>query len=491
MRPDDRRVDHHRLHIRVVRDPVEQSRPHAQIIPARETLVDAVPAAVGGGQEAPLRPPPAHPVDPVQEAADRLALLRVDLPLPLQERIHPCELLRAEERFLHAFPFPDHPRTTTLRRATRSVPDIRQQNLAQPFDLRAINLSPAFLRELHALIKAHIPAGNGQHVTPQEWEGFADDGRYTRAVAPIVHEKGPTQLGSLGGGNHFIELCREADTDHATARVWILIHSGSRGAGSLIAAHHIAIARQLSTRRDNPAPRDLWPLPLDRPAGQDYLRDLRWAQEYAAENRRRILDAFIECFARLLHKRLKRDLVYDLAAGINISHNYAAQETIFGEALWVHRKGATFASADALGVIPGSMATGSYLVRGLGNLNSLNSCSHGAGRVMSRGQALRSITLESFAKKMQGIVADTGKEFLDEAPQAYKDLDTVIANQADLVEPIRRLQPLLNIKGSDRWQPVIETRETRAKQPIGDRNDRKRDKDDPLQRRKLAQRGRG
>lgn len=363
--------------------------------------------------------------------------------------------------------------------------------LAQPFDLRAINLSPAFLRELHALIKAHIPAGNGQHVTPQEWEGFADDGRYTRAVAPIVREKGPTQLGSLGGGNHFIELCREADTDHGTARVWILIHSGSRGAGSLIAAHHIAIVRQLSTRRDNPAPRDLWPLPLDRPAGQDYLRDLCWAQEYAAENRRRILDAFIERFARLLHKRLKRDLAYDLAAGINISHNYAAQETIFGEALWVHRKGATFAGADALGVIPGSMATGSYLVRGLGNLNSLNSCSHGAGRVMSRGQALRSITLESFAKKMQGIVADTGKEFLDEAPQAYKDLDTVIANQADLVEPIRRLQPLLNIKGSDRWQPVIETRETRAKQPIGIRNDRKRDKDDPLQRRKLAQRGRG
>ncbi len=111
--------------------------------------------------------------------------------------------------------------------------------------------------------------------------------------------------------------------------------------------------------------------------------------------------------------------------------------------------------------------------------------------MMSRGQALRSITLESFAKKMQGIVADTGKEFLDEAPQAYKDLDTVIANQADLVEPIGRLQPLLNIKGSDRWQPVIETRETRAKQPISDRNDRKRDKDDPLQRRKLARRGRG
>ncbi|HEY8596846.1 MAG TPA: RtcB family protein [Thermomicrobiales bacterium] len=363
--------------------------------------------------------------------------------------------------------------------------------LAQPFDLRAIDLSPAFLRELHGLIKTHIPTGNGQHVTPQEWDGFTDDARYTRAVAAIIREKGPTQLGSLGGGNHFIELCREVDTDHDTARVWLLIHSGSRGAGSLIAAHHVAIARQLSARNGAAALRDLWPLPLDRSEGQNYLRDLRWAQEYAAENRRRMLEEFIEIFARLLKKRLRRDLDCDHTAGINISHNYAAQETIFGEALWVHRKGATFAGVGALGIIPGSMAIGSYLVRGLGNPDSLNSCSHGAGRLMSRGQAARSITLESFAKKMEGIVAETGKEFLDEAPQAYKDLDTVIANQSDLVEPIGRLQPLLNLKGSGRWQPVVDTPDTRTKQLGKVKKDRTRDKDDPLQRRKLAQRGRG
>jgi tRNA-splicing ligase RtcB len=353
-----------------------------------------------------------------------------------------------------------------------------------------VDLSPAFLRELHELVKGHIPTGFGQHDTPQDWEGFADDSRFTRAVASIVRDKGPWQLGSLGGGNHFIELCREADVDRAAARVWLLVHSGSRGAGGLIGAHHIGIGRDLSARLDSAAPRDLWPLPLDRTEGQDYLTDMRWAQEYAAENRRRMADAFSAIFAHLLKKRLHLDLAFDPTARINIGHNYAELENVAGEALWVHRKGATFAGAGAIGIIPGSMATGSYIVRGLGNPESFSSCSHGAGRLMSRGQAARSITLESFAKKMTGIVADLTRDYLDEAPQAYKDLDTVLHNQTDLVSPIQRLLPLLNIKGSGKWQRATAETATGSKRTAPARKDRTRDKSDPVQRRRLEWRGR-
>jgi tRNA-splicing ligase RtcB len=182
-------------------------------------------------------------------------------------------------------------------------------------------------------------------------------------------------------------------------------------------------------------------------------------------------ETFIDVFAKLLRKRLKMDLTFGPDAAINIHHNYANQETAYGRTVWVHRKGATFAGAGVLGIIPGSMATGSYIVRGLGNLESFQSCSHGAGRVMSRGEAVRKITLESFAHKMKGIVAETTREYLDEAPQAYKDLDTVILNQADLVEPVRRLQPLMNVKGAGSVK-----------------KDRTRDKGDPVQQRKQEQR---
>lgn len=361
--------------------------------------------------------------------------------------------------------------------------------LAQPFALRAVDLSPALLRELHALIKGSIPTGFGAHDAPQPWEGFADDGRYTTAVAPIVREKGPMQLGSLGGGNHFIELCHETEVAHTQSRVWLLIHSGSRGVGSRIAAHHIAVARGLANA--DAAPHDLWPLPLDRPEGQAYLADMLWAQEYAAENRRRMLAAFVESFARLLKRRLRRDLAYDPAACINIHHNYAARELVGDEPLWVHRKGATFAGLGAPGIIPGSMATGSYVVRGLGNAESLSSCSHGAGRTMSRGQATRSISEEAFAKRMVGIVAETGRDFLDEAPQAYKDLDSVVWNQSDLVTPICRLLPPLNVKGAGKWQRADPANARVDKRPTPSRKDRTRDKDDPVQRRRLEWRGRG
>jgi len=333
--------------------------------------------------------------------------------------------------------------------------------------VRAVDLSQSFLRELHELTKKNIPTGFGQHAGPQDWEGFDDETRYTPAVAQIVREKGPMQLGSLGGGNHFLELCQDED-----GMVWLMLHSGSRGAGNMIATHHIAIAQELNRQLGIPSAPDLWVLPLDREESQNYLRDMQWAQDYAMENRQRMRWTFTELFSNLLKKRLRINLSFDPAACVNIHHNYANRETHFGREVWVHRKGATFAAPGVLGIIPGSMATGSYIVRGLGNPESFMSCSHGAGRVMSRGQAVRSITLESFAHKMKGIVAETGKEYLDEAPQAYKDLDTVIHNQVELVEPVRRLHPIMNVKGA------------------GKVRDRSRDRDDPVQKRKQEQRKR-
>ena len=330
-----------------------------------------------------------------------------------------------------------------------------------------MDLSESFLRELHERTKREIPTGFGQHPGPQRWDGFEDETRYTGPVAEIVRQKGPPQLGSLGGGNHFLELCKDAD-----GLVWLMLHSGSRGAGNLIATHHVTIARTLNERLGIPSARDLWVLPLDTQEGQDYLRDMLWAQDYAMENRQRMLHIFLDLFADLLHKRLRADLDADPSAAVNIHHNYASRETHFGEEVWVHRKGATFAGEGVLGIIPGSMATGSYIVRGLGNPESFRSCSHGAGRVMSRGEATRSISLEAFAHKMRGIVAETGAEYVDEAPQAYKDLDTVIHNQADLVEPVRRLTPIMNVKGAGKVR----------------KKDRTRDRDNPVEQRKQAQR---
>jgi tRNA-splicing ligase RtcB len=361
--------------------------------------------------------------------------------------------------------------------------DIGCGMLAQPFDVRAAELPASFLRELHEGVKRHIPTGLAHHRAPQAWEGLEDDRRYTRAVASQVRERGAWHLGSLGGGNHFIELCQDD-----AGMAWLLLHSGSRGPGGAVAKHHVARALALREKLAISTTRELPALPLDTQEGRDYLTDLSWAQDYAAENRERMARAFIELFAELLRKRLRLDLAFDPAERINIHHNYAAREEIDGEAAWVHRKGATRAGAGELGIIPGSMATGSYIVRGLGNPESFNSCSHGAGRVMSRGDALRSISVEAFAHKMRGIVAEVGREFLDEAPQAYKDLDTVLHHQSDLVEPVRRLRTIMNIKGAGK----ADLKRFLAADDAAPRKrvivDRTRDKADPVQARKLAQR---
>ena len=312
------------------------------------------------------------------------------------------------------------------------------------------------IRKILEAIKIRVPVGEGNgHRHPQAWHGFEkfEDG-FGRGGRPgWMDETGlhrdRLNLGTLGGGNHFIEL--QADTDGV---IWMMLHSGSRNLGYRVANYYHRLARSLNEkwRTAIPSP-DLAFLPLDESEGEAYLRDMNFALAYARENRRCMMEVFKEVLSHHLPG-------IKFTEEINIHHNYAAVENHFGRDVWVHRKGATSARRDELGIIPGSMGTSSYIVRGLGNPESFTSCSHGAGRRMGRKDADRRLTVEECDRAMAGIVYDRwhragghgkrgGRGLLDlsEAPQAYKDIDTVIANQRDLVEPVVKLRPLGVIKG--------------------------------------------
>ena len=253
-----------------------------------------------------------------------------------------------------------------------------------------------------------------------------------------IKKKNPhEQLGSLGGGNHFIEICLDENDS-----VWIMLHSGSRGAGNLIGQHFIEKAKEDMERYhiglvDN----DLAYLSEGTSYFEDYFEAMNWAQDYAYENRQAMLDQVL----LVLRKHMKPFQMVN--AAINCHHNYTEMENHFGENVYVTRKGAVRARKGDLGIIPGSMGTGSFIVRGLGNKESFCSCSHGAGRVMSRGEAKRKIKIEDHKKAMEGIEARLDKEILDESPAAYKSINDVMAAQSDLVEIVARLRQVINVKG--------------------------------------------
>ena len=246
------------------------------------------------------------------------------------------------------------------------------------------------------------------------------------------------QLGTLGSGNHFIEVSADE-----SGRVWLFLHSGSRGVGNKIAAHHIQVAQAAMKR---------WWITLPDPdlaylvEGTDefdaYLRELRWAQHFALLNREEMMDRVVRCFADwvgepvLEHER------------INCHHNFTVQERHFSKLVWVSRKGAIEASAGRPGLIPGSMGTASYVVEGLGNPVSLNSSPHGAGRTFSRSAARRRFSLEQLREAMTGIEFRDTAAFVDEIPAAYKDIDQVMADAADLVTIRHTLHQLVNVKGA-------------------------------------------
>lgn len=245
-------------------------------------------------------------------------------------------------------------------------------------------------------------------------------------------------LGTLGGGNHFIEVC----LDEAGA-VWFMLHSGSRGVGNAIGTMFIELAKQDAMRHQVNLPdRDLAYFEEGSRYFGDYVRAVSWAQKYAAMNREVMMRRVIEAAKTVLHKNFQSHI-----EAVNCHHNYVQREQHFGQDVFVTRKGAVSAKAGQLGIIPGSMGARSFIVRGKGNPESFESCSHGAGRVMSRGDAKRSFTLADHRAATEGVECRKDKDVLDETPAAYKDIDAVMAAQADLVDVVHTLKQVVCVKG--------------------------------------------
>jgi tRNA-splicing ligase RtcB len=247
-----------------------------------------------------------------------------------------------------------------------------------------------------------------------------------------------SHLGTLGGGNHFIEVC----LDEAGA-VWFMLHSGSRGVGNAIGTMFIELAKQDALRHQANLPdRDLAYFEEGSRHFGDYVRAVGWAQKFAALNREVMMRRVIEAAKSVLRKNFQSHV-----EAVNCHHNYVQQETHFGADVYVTRKGAVSAKAGQLGIIPGSMGARSYIVRGKGNAQSFESCSHGAGRVMSRGEAKRRFTLADHRAATAGVECRKDKDVIDETPAAYKDIDAVMAAQRDLVDVVHTLKQVVCIKG--------------------------------------------
>lgn len=252
-------------------------------------------------------------------------------------------------------------------------------------------------------------------------------------------KKGQSQLGTLGSGNHFIEVCLDENQD-----VWVMLHSGSRGIGNMIGSYFIEKAKRRMERYFIHLPDgDLAYLTEGDDDFEDYVEAVNWAQDYALENRRVMMESAIAALRR--HIPIEFTLTQE---AINCHHNYVEKESHFGRNLWVTRKGAIRARLGDLGIIPGSMGQRSYIVCGKGELESYCSCSHGAGRKMSRTQARNTFTVADLVQQTQGVECRKDKMVLDEIPSSYKDIDEVMANQVDLVEVVHTLKAVLCVKGS-------------------------------------------
>ncbi|OII68165.1 RtcB family protein [Streptomyces sp. CC77] len=306
---------------------------------------------------------------------------------------------------------------------------------------------PGDLSGLRSKIEAAIPVGRGMHdemVDPSQFHGFSPTGwddLWSRfdGVAESVRfrqERAARQMGTLGGGNHFVEVC--IDTSGA---VWLMLHSGSRNIGKELADHHIGVARSLPHNQDL-VDRDLAVFVADTPEMAAYRNDLFWAQEYAQHNRA-LMMALLKGVVRKEFKKAKVSFERE----ISCHHNYVAEERYDGMDLLVTRKGAIRAGSGEYGIIPGSMGTGSYIVKGLGNDASFNSASHGAGRRMSRNAAKRRFTAGDLAEQTRGVECRKDSGVVDEIPAAYKPIEQVIDRQRDLVEVVAKLKQVVCVKG--------------------------------------------
>ncbi len=296
---------------------------------------------------------------------------------------------------------------------------------------------PDSLALLRARLEAAIPVGFTAHERiPKQaeksriWKGFHD---LTPKVQGLLG-KARKQLGTLGGGNHFIEVCLDGEQ-----RVWLMLHSGSRNIGKTLAEIHIGRAKKLAHNADLPDP-DLAVFLAGTPEMEAYRRDLAWAQDYARENRR----VMVELAEAVIAKTFPGTR---FEPPIQCHHNYVSEEVHFGEEVLITRKGAIRAREGELGIIPGSMGAKSYIVRGKGHPDAFESASHGAGRRMSRGEAKRRFGLADLEAQTAGVECRKDFAVIDEIPAAYKDIDRVMAHQSDLVEIVAELKQVLCVKG--------------------------------------------
>ncbi len=298
------------------------------------------------------------------------------------------------------------------------------------------------IKQIMSGIRELVPLGFDHHESRQDEtlmpskENIIENGVVERQFLAALK-----QIGTLGGGNHFIEIQKGSD-----GHIWIMIHSGSRNIGLKVAEHYNKVAKRLNEMwfSSVDASKDLAYLPIETYEAKNYMKEMQYCVDFAFANRKLMMDNILSVFAKILGSDFA---ALDL---INIAHNYARWENHYGKNVLVHRKGATSAREGETGIIPGSQGTKSYIVKGLGNQESFTSCSHGAGRKMGRKQAMRELDLEAEIARLdeQGIVhAIRTVRDLDEAPGAYKSIDVVMENQKDLVEILVELTPLAVIKG--------------------------------------------
>jgi len=302
------------------------------------------------------------------------------------------------------------------------------------------NLTEIKKGELQKVIdkaKELIPVGFNWHEKDQTFTGFMPKKPELEVIAKN-YEKAKLQIGTLGGGNHFIEV-QKSSNDH----IWIMIHSGSRNLGYKVAKHYNDLAIKLNESYYSKVTKNLELafLPAQSAEAKSYFKEMEYCVLFAKQNRFLMLERMKYAFNTVLKTSFECNI-------INESHNFAAWENHYNQNVIVHRKGATRANKDILGIIPGSQGTASYIIKGLGNLNSFKSCSHGAGRAMGRKQAINNLDLTAELAAMKGIIHNIDSEQqLDEAPSAYKDINVVMENQKDLAEKHIELRPLAVIKG--------------------------------------------
>jgi tRNA-splicing ligase RtcB len=325
--------------------------------------------------------------------------------------------------------------------------DIGCGMMAARLSLTASELDEKSLTKVFNQIGRDVPVGFEQH---KDRDARGEAARPFQKGLKRILEKHPGiekrigkraswthQLGTLGGGNHFIEVCLDEES-----RVWAMLHSGSRGIGNALGSYFIELAKRDAERSQLQLPdRDLAYFPEGAAHFDDYVEAVGWAQDYARANREQMMDLVLDA----LHRHLPAFEV--TGAAVNCHHNYVERESHFGEQVWLTRKGAIRARQGDLGIIPGSMGARSYIVRGKGSIESFHSCAHGAGRRMSRNAAQKAFGVSDLIEQTNGVICRKDKGVLDEIPGAYKDIDEVMANQSDLVEVVHTLKQVLCVKG--------------------------------------------